>query len=113
MVLQRLGLPDEQITEVALVDLDRVVTPDHLTSLFVDAGEHTIAGDVAELVALARRLRGPGGCPWDAEQSHHSLTRYLLEEAYETVEVLEQLPGDGAGRRGRPRRVRTGRGRAR
>jgi tetrapyrrole methylase family protein/MazG family protein len=53
-----------------------------------------VAGDVAELVALARRLRGPGGCPWDAEQSHHSLTRYLLEEAYETVEVLEQLPGD-------------------
>ena len=45
-------------------------------------------------MALARRLRGPGGCPWDAEQSHHSLTRYLLEEAYETVEVLEQLPGD-------------------
>jgi tetrapyrrole methylase family protein/MazG family protein len=60
----------------------------------VDTGPHTVAGDVAELVALARRLRGPGGCPWDAEQSHHSLTRYLLEEAYETVEVLEQLPGD-------------------
>ena len=94
VVLARLGLPDEEITEVALAELDRVVTPDHLTSLFVDAGPHTIAGDVAELVALARRLRGPGGCPWDAEQSHHSLTRYLLEEAYETVEVLEQLPGD-------------------
>ena len=60
--------------------------------MFVDAGEHTIAGDVARLVALAQRLRGPGGCPWDAEQSHHSLTRYLLEEAYETVEVLELLP---------------------
>jgi tetrapyrrole methylase family protein/MazG family protein len=60
----------------------------------VDTGTRTVAGDVAELVALARRLRGPGGCPWDAEQSHHSLTRYLLEEAYETVEVLEQLPGD-------------------
>ena len=71
-----------------------MVEPDHLTSVFVDTGPHTVAGDVAELVALARRLRGPGGCPWDAEQSHHSLTRYLLEEAYETVEVLEQLPGD-------------------
>lgn len=95
VVLQRLGLPDELVTELALSELDRVVVPDHLTSVFVDAGERTIAGDVATLVALARRLRGPGGCPWDAEQNHHSLTRYLLEEAYETVEVLELLP-DGA-----------------
>ncbi len=93
VVLQRLGLADESVLEIPLVDLDRVVTPDHLTSVFVDTSEHTIAGDVARLVALARRLRGPGGCPWDAEQNHHSLTRYLLEEAYETVEVLELLPG--------------------
>ena len=94
VVLQRLGLPDEQITEVALAELDRAIEPDHLTSVFVDAGEHTIAGEVARLVALAQRLRGPGGCPWDAEQTHHSLTRYLLEEAYETVEALEVLPGE-------------------
>lgn len=93
-VLQRLGLPDESVRVVALEDLDRVVEPDHLTSVFVDAGDRSIASDVADLVALARTLRGPGGCPWDAEQTHHSLTRYLLEEAYETVEVLEQLPGD-------------------
>ncbi|MEP6625676.1 MAG: nucleoside triphosphate pyrophosphohydrolase [Acidimicrobiia bacterium] len=92
VVLQRLGLPDETITTVALAELDRRVVPDHLTSVFVDTGEHTVAGDVARLGALAQRLRGPGGCPWDAEQSHHSLTRYLLEEAYETVEVLELLP---------------------
>ena len=39
-VLQRLGLPDERIFTVALADLDREVEPDHLTSLFVDTGEH-------------------------------------------------------------------------
>ncbi len=94
VVLARLGLPDEAVTTLPLEDLDREVDPDHLTSIFVDAGERTIAGDVAELVALARRLRGPGGCPWDAAQNHHSLMRYLLEEAYEVVEVLEQLPSD-------------------
>lgn len=94
VVLQRLGAPDELVTEVPLADLDRVVTPDHLTSVFVDAGPASVAGDLARLVELARRLRGPGGCPWDAEQTHHSLTRYLLEEAYETVEVLELLPDD-------------------
>jgi XTP/dITP diphosphohydrolase len=35
------------------------------------------------------RLRSPGGCPWDAEQTHASLTRYLLEEAYEVIEAIE------------------------
>jgi len=36
-----------------------------------------------------RRLRAPGGCPWDAEQTHESLKRYLLEEAYEVIEAID------------------------
>ena len=36
------------------------------------------------------RLRSPGGCPWDAEQTHASLLKYLLEESYEFVEAVEQ-----------------------
>ncbi|NED95123.1 MazG family protein [Phytoactinopolyspora alkaliphila] len=35
------------------------------------------------------RLRSPGGCPWDAEQTHRSLATYLLEETYETLEAIE------------------------
>lgn len=42
-----------------------------------------------DLVAVMDRLRSPGGCPWDAEQTHESLVTYLLEEAYETVESIE------------------------
>ena len=42
-----------------------------------------------ELVAVMDRLRSPGGCPWDAAQTHESLLPYLLEEAYETVEAIE------------------------
>jgi XTP/dITP diphosphohydrolase len=34
-------------------------------------------------------LRSPGGCPWDAEQTHESLTRYLVEECFEVVEAIE------------------------
>ncbi len=49
------------------------------------------------LLQLAKRLRDPGGCPWDAEQTHHSLTRYLLEESYEVVEAVEALPLDAPG----------------
>jgi tetrapyrrole methylase family protein/MazG family protein len=42
-----------------------------------------------DLIAIMKRLRGPGGCPWDAEQTHESLTRYLLEETYEVIEAIE------------------------
>jgi XTP/dITP diphosphohydrolase len=42
-----------------------------------------------DLVEVMNRLRSPGGCPWDAEQTHASLVKYLLEEAYETAEAIE------------------------
>ena len=42
-----------------------------------------------DAVATMDRLRSPGGCPWDAEQSHASLAPYLLEEAYEAYQAIE------------------------
>ncbi len=42
-----------------------------------------------ELIRVMDRLRAPGGCPWDAEQTHASLVSYLTEEAYEAVEAIE------------------------
>ena len=42
-----------------------------------------------ELVAVMDRLRSPGGCPWDAEQTHETLLSYLLEETHELVEAVE------------------------
>ena len=41
-----------------------------------------------ELIAVMARLRAPGGCPWDAEQTYQSLSQYLLEEAYETFDAI-------------------------
>lgn len=46
-------------------------------------------GEFATLVGLVARLRAPGGCPWDAEQTHQSLKRNLLEEAYEALEAID------------------------
>jgi tetrapyrrole methylase family protein/MazG family protein len=43
-----------------------------------------------ELVEVMDRLLGPGGCPWDREQTHASLTRYLIEETYEVVEAIDE-----------------------
>lgn len=42
------------------------------------------------LRAIMHRLRAPGGCPWDAEQTHRSLVSNLIEEAYETVDAIER-----------------------
>jgi MazG family protein len=42
-----------------------------------------------EFVAIVRRLRGPGGCPWDAQQTPETLKTYVLEEAYELIEALD------------------------
>jgi tetrapyrrole methylase family protein/MazG family protein len=42
-----------------------------------------------QLLEIMRRLRGPGGCPWDAEQTHESLKRYLIEESYEVIEAID------------------------
>jgi XTP/dITP diphosphohydrolase len=42
-----------------------------------------------ELIAVLERLRAPGGCAWDREQTHESLVRYLIEETYELVDAIE------------------------
>jgi len=94
-VLKHLGLEDESVTEVAWEQLDRAVAPDHLTSIFVPRLAEPFASELVRLEDLARTLRAR--CPWDREQTHESLTRYLLEESYEVLEAIEELGADGAG----------------
>ena len=48
-----------------------------------------------ELVAVMNRLRAPGGCPWDREQTYASLSQYLLEEAYETFDAIQEADDTG------------------
>ena len=48
-----------------------------------------------ELIAVMARLRAPGGCPWDAEQTYQSLSQYLLEEAYETFDAIHEADASG------------------
>jgi XTP/dITP diphosphohydrolase len=44
---------------------------------------------IDQLIQTANQLRAPGGCPWDAEQTHQSLAKYLIEETYELIEAIE------------------------
>ena len=93
VVLQRLGLPDERIVEVTWEDLDRAVEPDHLTSLWMPALAAPVGAELVRFAELVRTLRER--CPWDREQTHQSLTRHLIEEAYEVLEAIEGLPESG------------------
>ena len=51
--------------------------------------------ELQRLVGVMDRLRSPGGCPWDAEQTHESLVRYLLEESYEFIDSIDAKDREG------------------
>ncbi len=87
-VLARLGLPDESITEIAWNDLDRVA-PDHLTSLWIPAVGTPLAAAFVQIEDVVRTLRER--CPWDREQTHDLLAKYVVEEANELVEAIHAL----------------------
>lgn len=89
IVLQRLGTDDEAVFEVSVEDLDRRVDADHLTSLYLPTVHAPIGQALIGSVELMRRLRLE--CPWDAEQDHATLRKYLLEETYEVLEVLDRI----------------------
>lgn len=92
VILQRLGTDDECITHTTWAELDRTVEADHLTSIYVPHLGAPVGAELVRFHLLARTLREQ--CPWDQEQTHQSLVRYLLEETYEVVDALEALDPD-------------------
>jgi len=91
-VLCRLGLPDQATFEVGWPDLDKVVEPDHLTTLWIPRLASPVGAELGRLAELVRTLRQR--CPWDRQQTHASLSRHLLEESYEVLEAIEGLSAD-------------------
>lgn len=91
-VLKAAGVPHlEAVYTIPLVGIDRI-DADHLTTLWVPAlpREHRPA-DLNTLLDIMARLRDPDdGCPWDLKQSHQTLRTYLLEEAYEVAEAIDE-----------------------
>lgn len=92
ILVRAAGVPGEQeVRRVALHDLDRDPSVDHLTALFVPASTPERAvSSFDSFVRIVARLRGLNGCPWDREQTHESLKPYVVEEAYEVVEAIDQ-----------------------
>lgn len=88
VILHHLGLEDERVVTVASDELAHFAEADHLTSLWLP-GLRTAGEAIDDLVSFMRRLRAE--CPWDAEQTHDSLTKYLTEETYEALDALRAL----------------------
>lgn len=81
------GTPEERVERRLLHAIDKSEHIGLLSCLYVPPlGEHTAFEEFQELIA---HLRAPEGCPWDREQTHLSLRRNLLEEAYEVLDALD------------------------
>ena len=92
VLLHHLGLPDQRVEHTTWQELDRVLPADHLTTLYIAQMAEPVSGELARLHQLARTLREQ--CPWDREQTHASLVRYLIEETYEVVDALNNLDAE-------------------
>ncbi len=82
----------EAVIEMPLYELDRNNLANHLCTLYVPPrGEMEALRLPESLRYITMRLRrDPDGCPWDRQQTHETLTRYVLEEAYEVVDAIEE-----------------------
>lgn len=98
-LIQSAGVPGEEtVRTVPLYEMDRG-RADHLTSLWVPALPYAEDGAAGadgrrptfyDLVRVMARLRNPeGGCPWDLKQTHTTLRKYVIEEAYEVAEAID------------------------
>lgn len=77
---------EEDIRRIPLWSLDRQENIDHLTSVFIE--KEQVSPGFNSFRSTINALREPGGCPWDREQTHESLRRYLIEEAYEVTDAI-------------------------
>ncbi|MGI8923906.1 MAG: nucleoside triphosphate pyrophosphohydrolase [Fimbriimonadales bacterium] len=87
-VVSRAGTDDAKVETVPLEELDHL-RYDSLTSVYVEGLPLTRPLGFYGLVDVVDRLLGPAGCPWDREQTHESLKKHLLEEAYEVIEAID------------------------
>lgn len=90
VVVTAAGSKEEIVKKIPLYELDRAVTLNNLTSVYVPPvmDEQILYKQFNTLREIIALLRGPNGCPWDKKQTHHTLKKYLLEETYEVLEAI-------------------------
>ncbi|WJE15892.1 nucleoside triphosphate pyrophosphohydrolase [Halobacillus sp. ACCC02827] len=91
-VVTAAGSSAEKLTTVPLEELDRHVEVDNLTSVYVPPLERErLNHQFFRLREVIRILRSPEGCPWDRKQTHESLRKYMIEEAYEFIDAVNRV----------------------
>ncbi|HSU80726.1 MAG TPA: nucleoside triphosphate pyrophosphohydrolase [Candidatus Angelobacter sp.] len=91
-LIQAAGDQEQVIKTLPLSELDYDWTLDNRTSLYVPPIKdlNIVNQTFPRLRDIIRMLRAPGGCPWDQEQTHESLRKYLVEETYEVLAAIEE-----------------------
>ncbi|WP_456277137.1 bifunctional methyltransferase/pyrophosphohydrolase YabN [Bacillus sp. AK128] len=86
------GTSNQIVKQVPLYELDHGMNISNLTTVYVPPvlEDSLLYQDFNSLRSVIAALRGPGGCPWDQEQTHQSLKPYLIEEAYEVLEAIDE-----------------------
>ena len=90
------GTSFEQVKKVPLYLLDHEAELNNLTSVYVPPvlNRQSLYQEFAVLRDIIAELRGPNGCPWDKKQTHQTLKKYLIEEAYEVLEAIDEEDDD-------------------
>ncbi|TKH03183.1 nucleoside triphosphate pyrophosphohydrolase [Peribacillus simplex] len=91
------GSSQEKVTKCALFELDRQMELSNLTSVYVPPVKEEALRyrEFSKLRQVIAELRGPDGCPWDKKQTHESLKKYLIEEAYELIDSIDEEDDEG------------------
>lgn len=86
------GSEAEEVIWLPLFELDRQAKLSNLTSVYVPpiSNEELLQKEFFQLRHIIAELRGPNGCPWDQKQTHESLKKYVLEEAYELIDAINE-----------------------
>lgn len=92
-IIDSAGIKNQEIVKnIPIYMLDRFEKIGYLTSIYIPRieKEDKKIFDFGDIIKIMERLRGEDGCPWDIEQTHESLRRYMLEEAYEAVDAIDK-----------------------
>ena len=91
------GSTEELLRTVPLYELDRAAEINNLTTVYIPPVEER-EGRLKEWSTfreIIAKLRAPDGCPWDIEQTHESLKKYLIEEVHEFLQAIEEEDDEG------------------
>jgi tetrapyrrole methylase family protein/MazG family protein len=95
-LIRAAGVPGlERIEKMPLYEIDRVDWVDYLTSLYIPPVKEKKRYSFKDLLWVTNKLRAEDGCPWDREQNHETLKKFMIEECYEVLDAIDRDDMEG------------------